>query len=111
MTQRFTYFKSDGTSEIRTQPKSPLPATGDVYVRGAYQPPDYPSPLNVRVGKAGIKVWMVVEWLKLCDFDSDEVISRYGGVLRADDIEAAKWFYLANQAEIDRRIAEELEAV
>lgn len=111
MAQVFTYFYPDGSSQIRTQPKGPLAGPGDVWTRGAYTPPDYPSPVNVRVGKAGIKVWMVVEWLKLCDFNAEEVISRYGGVLHAKDIEAAKWFYLANQGEIDRRIAEELEAV
>jgi uncharacterized protein (DUF433 family) len=107
MTQRFTYFKPDGTSEVRTQPGAPLPATGDVYVRGAYEPPDYPSPLNVRVGKAGIKVWMIIQWLKLSGFEEDDVVARYGGALEHEDVQAALWFYRLNQEEIDERIQEE----
>lgn len=109
MTQRFTYFKRDGSSEVRTQPNAELPTTGDVYARGAYEPPDYPSPLNVRVGKYGITVWMIIQWLKLNAFDYDRVLARYGDTLDRADIDAALWFYNDNPEAIDERIAEEVE--
>lgn len=110
MTQRFTYFKPDGTSEIRTQPEGPLPGPGEVWVRDAYEPPTYPSALNVRVGKAGIKVWMVIQWLGFYDGDVDRMLGKYGNVLTHDDVAAASRFYRNNKvdtAEIDRKIAEE----
>jgi uncharacterized protein (DUF433 family) len=81
-----------------------------VYVRGAYTPPDFPSPLNVRVGKTAIKVWMVIHWLRLSDEDPSTLRARFASYLSDDDIEAARWFYEQNRDEIDRRIREEMEA-
>jgi len=52
---------------------------------------------------------MVIEWLRLCNNDVEEVIRGYGGVVTKEDIEAARWFYEQNRVEIDRRVSEELE--
>lgn len=111
MAQRFTYFRSDGTSEIRTQPKGPLPQAGEAWVRGAYGPPDSPSALNVRVGKAGIKVWMVILWHRLHGSNKELLLGRYGEVLDPADVDTALWFYERNRAEIDQRIEEEMQPV
>jgi len=107
MTQRFTYFRSDGTSDTRTQPEGPLPQEGEVWVRGPYTHPDAPSPLDVRVGKAGIKVWMVVQWLQASDSDKQSLLRRYGDVLELADVESALWYYQQNEGVIDQRIIEE----
>jgi uncharacterized protein (DUF433 family) len=103
----FTYYSRNHEPEIRS---GPLHGKGKAWVRGPYRPPDYPSPLNVRVGSAGIKVWMVIQWLRLCDWDEKELLERYGEVLTRGDVEAARWFYEDNKDVIDRRVAEDLES-
>jgi uncharacterized protein (DUF433 family) len=110
MAQTFSYFRADGTVSVREQPGGPLPQSGEVWARGRYDGDVHPSPLNVRVGSAGIKVWMVIHWLALSGGDFDELRQRYGSMLSPDDVAAAKWFYAANKAEIDARIHQESEA-
>ena len=89
---------------------APLTGRGKAWTLGAYRHPTYPSPLNVRVGSAGIKVWMVILWLRLCDDDFDEVERRYGSILQREDVDAAKWYYEAHTESIDQRLREEEEA-
>jgi uncharacterized protein (DUF433 family) len=110
MAQAFTYFQPDGTVSVREQPEGPLPQAGEVWVRGRYDGDVHPSPLNVRVGVSGIKVWMAIQWLSLSGGDFDELRQRYGSALSRDDVEAAQWFYAANKADIDERISQESEA-
>ena len=105
--QTYTYYYPDGKVEIVKD--APLAGRGKAWVLGAYKPPDYPSPLNVRVGDAGIKVWMVINWLKLCSADRQLLLERYGQVLEPEDIDAAVWYYRENEEAIDRRIAEEMQ--
>jgi uncharacterized protein (DUF433 family) len=109
MAQVFTYYRPDGRSEVRTQPEGPLPGSGEVWVRGRYAPPDSPSPLDVRVGKSGINVWMVIQWLKLSDDDRGLLLRRYGNVLTEEDVQSAVWFYDRYRAPIDQRIDEEMQ--
>lgn len=111
MTQAFTYFHEDGRSEIRIQPNGPLPEAGEVWVRGRYAPPDAPSPLDVRVGQAGIKVWMVIQWLTLSDRNVDTLLKGYGSVLTRDDVENALWYYQRNREVIDQRVQQEMQPV
>ena len=107
--QTFTYYSIDGSVQIVED--APLAGHGRAWVLGSYKPPFYPSPLNVRVGDAGIKVWMIIEWLQLCGWDEEMLIQRYGHALTPDDVKAAKWYYGNNKESIDRRVAEELEPV
>lgn len=111
MTQAFTYYGKDGGRQVRTQPTGPLPAAGEVWVRGRYADADQPSALNVRVGKSGIKVWMVIFWLTLSDGDTSRLIQEYADVLASEDVESALWFYEQNRDEIDQRIQEEMQPV
>ena len=105
--ETFTYYYPDGRVEI--VPDAPLDGHGKAWVDGSYEPPVYPSPLNVRVGKAGIKVWMVINWLRLCDHNVDLMLERYGHVLTREDVEAAKWYYEQYKDWIDQRLREEEE--
>ena len=109
MAEVFTYFRQDGRSEVRTQPEGPSPLEGEVWVRGQYARPIAPSPLNVRVGKSGIKARMVIEWLKLSDNDIDSLLEGYCGVLTRAEVESALWYYKKHQDAIDRRIEEEMQ--
>ena len=111
MTQAFTYYPRNGPPEVRTQPKGPLPKPGEVWVRGRYVGVDQPSPLNVRVGKAGIKAWMVILWLRLSDDDKARLLDGYSSVLTPEDMESALWFYENNRTEIDQKIEEEMQPV
>lgn len=111
MAQAFTYFHQDGRSEVRTQPKGPLPQTGEVWVRGRYAAPDAPSPLDVRVGEAGIKVWMVIQWLTLSGRDVEALLKGYGDVLTREDVNSALWYYEQNRQAIDTRVQEEMQPV
>jgi hypothetical protein len=107
MAQVYTYYDANAEPEIRP---GPLEGRGKAWVRGRYEPPTYPSALNVRVGEAGIKVWMVIQWLGFYDSDVDRMLGEYGNVLTREDAAAAVWFYRNNKvdtAEIDRKIAEE----
>jgi len=108
MAETYTYYYPNKKPEIRSEP---VAGRGRAWVRGSYAPPVYPSPLDVRVGEAGIKAWMVIEWLQLADNDEAKVIEGYGHVVEREDIAAARWVYQRYAAEIDRRIAQELEPV
>ncbi len=108
MTQTFTYYQPDAAPETSSGWREGH-GRGKAWVRGTYTPPDYPSPLNVRVGDAGIKVWMVMRWLKELNNDSKRVIGVYDSVLTPEDIEAARRFYADHAEEIDARIEQELE--
>ena len=80
---------------------APLQGRGKAWTPGPYRHPVYPSPLNVRVGTAGIKVWMVINWLQSCGGDVDTLLKRHAGVLEREDVEVAKWYYEENK-DIDR---------
>jgi uncharacterized protein (DUF433 family) len=86
---------------------APLEGRGKAWTLGEYNHPVYPSPLNVRVGDAGIKVWTVIEWLRANDNEERQVLERYGQVLDPKDLKAAIWYYEHNKDAIDRRLAEE----
>lgn len=87
-----------------------LAGHGKAWTLGAYEHPTYPSPFNVRVGDAGIKVWMVILWLKLSDDDFNELVRRFGNALEPEDVETARWFYESNKQAIDQKLREEEEA-
>ena len=106
--QTYTYYYPDGRVEIVED--APLSGRGKAWVLGSYQHPVYPSPLNVRVGDGGIKVWMVIQWLNLCDNDFDELRRRFGDILELEDVDAAKWYYERYREWIDQRLREEEEA-
>jgi uncharacterized protein (DUF433 family) len=105
--QTYTYYHPDGKVEIVEGRR--LAGRGKAWVLGAYKPPVYPSPLNVRVGDAGIKVWMVINWLRLCDENVDTLLKHYGEVLQREDVEAARWYYKENKDLIDRELGEAAE--
>jgi uncharacterized protein (DUF433 family) len=105
--QTYTYYYPDG--QIKIVQDAPLAGRGKAWVLGAYRPPVYPSPLNVRVGDAGIKVWMVINWLKLCDGNVARLLQAYGQVLEREDVEAARWYYEENRDLIDREISDQTE--
>ena len=86
---------------------APLAGHGKAWTLGAYEHPTYPSPLNVRVGDAGIKVWMVILWLRLSEDKYDELVRRYGDLLKPKDIEVASWFYEQYRQVIDRKLEDE----
>jgi hypothetical protein len=104
--QTYTYYTPDEPTG-RVVKDAELDGRGKAWTLGEYHHPDYPSPLNVRVGEAGIKVWMAIFWLRLCEGDYDELVRRYGSVLNRDDIAAARWFYTRYKQEVDQRIDEE----
>jgi len=101
-----TYYTPDEPSG-RIVKDAPLRGHGKAWTLEAYEHPTYPSPLNVRVGDAGIKVWMVILWLGLCDDDFEELERRYGNILTREDIEVAKWYYDLHKEWIDPRLEEE----
>jgi hypothetical protein len=109
--QRFTYFYPDGHTEVRTQPKSPLPRTGEVWIRGVLEAGVSPDPTNVRVGEAGVRAWRIIQALQQAHGNVARAIAGYGGVITPDDIDAATWFYKSNKKDIDREIQHELEPV
>ena len=104
--QTYTYYTPEEPTG-RVVKDAELKGTGRAWTLGEYGHPVYPSPLNVRVGNAGIKVWMVIYWLQLCNESYDELVRRYGHVLEPDDIDAARWFYERYKPEIDERLEEE----
>ncbi len=106
--QTYTYYSPDHP-QGKVIKDERLAGRGRAWVLGSYKHPVYPSPLNVRVGNAGIKVWMVINWLQLCNGDRQLLLERYGQVLEPGDIAAAVWYYHENQEAIDQRIAEEPE--
>lgn len=106
--QTYTYYDADHPHGKVVQ-GAPLAGRGKAWTLGSYVHPVYPSPSNVRVGNAGIKVWMVIDWLQRCGDDQEELLARYGHVLEPRDVDAALWYYQENREAIDREIAEELE--
>ena len=106
--QTYTYYHPN-EPRGKVVPNERLAGRGKAWTLGAYNHPTYPSPLNVRVGDAGIKVWMVISWLKLCDGDVDAVLKRYPVTVTREDIEAARWYYDQAKDAIDRKLAEEAE--
>ena len=77
---------------------------------GEYKHPVYPSPLNVRVGEAGVKVWTVIGWLHALGDQQGEVFARYGQILQPEDLDVALWFYDQNRQLIDERLADQVGA-
>ena len=107
--QTYTYYTPD-EPQGRIVEDAPLAGRGKAWTLGSYRHPTYPSPLNLRVGKAGIKVWMVINWLGLCDGNVATLLERYGNVLQQEDVDAAKWYYEEHKEWIDQRIREDEEA-
>ena len=107
--QTYTYY-SPTHPEGEAVADAPLAGRGKAWTLGAYKHPTYPSPENVRVGDAGIKVWMVILWLQLSDNSVDTLRERYSQVLAPEDIDAAKWYYENQKEWIDHRLREEEEA-
>lgn len=102
--QTYTYYLPDGTAAI--VPDAALAGKGKAWVEGTYNPPVYPSPLNVRVGDAGVKVWIVTKWLRFYNGDVDRVLTAYAPMLVREDIEAAQAYYSENSQAIDEKIQE-----
>ena len=105
--QTYTYYYPDGSSRIAVNEE--LSALGAVWSTGKYVAPTQPSPVEVRVGNAGVKVWMVINWLQLSGNKMPALLERYGQMLQPDDVHAATWYYGRNKEAIDERIQEELE--
>jgi hypothetical protein len=108
--ETYTYYYPNPEGEVR---QGPLQGEGRAWVPGEYRHPDYPSPLTVRVGEAGVKVWMLSQWLDLTHDDEAELQRRYGVHLRLThrDIEAARWYREQYREMIDERIREESRAI
>ena len=106
MDDTFTYFLSDGTRELHAEPPS---SSGIVWIRGAYGTSGFPSPLNVRVGVPGVKVWMVIRWLEDAGGDAARAAASLGGAVDIEDVVAANSFYEENRDVIRERIDAELE--
>jgi hypothetical protein len=112
MGQPFTYFHEDGGVSVRRAPQEPPPRPGEIWARGDYASDVLPAAGDVYVGetKAGMKVWMLVHWLRLSENDTNTLRRRFAPGVMDEDIAAAQRFYQRNREEIDRRIAEEIEA-
>jgi len=106
VSQTYTYYTPDSPQGIVIE-DSPLQGRGRAWTLGEYRHPVYPSPLNVRVGDAGIHVSLVVSWLRSCGDDVDLLLERYGQLLTREDVEAAQWYYRENGELIDRELREE----
>jgi len=103
--QTYTYYDPDGSARIVE--RETLAGGGKAWVEGAYNPPVYPSPLNVRVADAGIKVWIVIKWLRFYKDDVDKVLAAYAPMLQGEDIEAALAYYRENRQAIDEKLQDE----
>jgi uncharacterized protein (DUF433 family) len=108
VSQTYTYYSSE-QPEGEVVENAPLAGRGKAWTLGSYLHPTYPSPLNVRVGNAGIKVWMVVGWLRQANGDKEALLSHHGQVLEAEDLDAAVWHYSHYKDAIDEKVAEESE--
>lgn len=102
--QTYTYYDADGS--VRVVENKRLSGRGHVWIDGRYAPPMYPSPLNVRVGDSGIKVWMVIGWLETSG-GVEEMLKRHGDMITRDDVEAAQWYYAQHQDDIHRKLVDE----
>ena len=107
--ETYTYYSPEEPTG-RVIADAPLVGGGRAWTRGKYIHPVYPSPLNVRVGDAGISVPTVISWLRASEDDKSRVLERYGQVLKPEDVDAAIWFYEQNQEAIDQELADEAEA-
>ncbi len=106
VSQTYTYYSSE-KPEGEVVENAPLVGRGKAWTLGSYLHPTYPSPLNVRVGDAGIKAWMVVSWLQQVDGDRELLLVSHGQVLEAEDVAAALWYYKKYKDSIDQKITEE----
>ena len=104
--QTYTYYSPEDPTG-RVVEDAPLAGHGKVWTLGKYVHPVYPSPLNVRVGNAGINVWMVIQWLRLLENDREALLTRYGSVIDQDDLAAAEWYYGPHKDWIDQKLEEE----
>jgi hypothetical protein len=98
----YTYYYPDGRVEIR---EGVLQPEGAAWIDGAYQPPLYPSALNVRVGK-GVKVATIIAYLQAAEGDVEAVLTQWHPDVTPDDIAIARWFYESNplnKTEIDEK--------
>lgn len=84
---------------------APLAGHGKAWTLGEYKHPAYPSPLNVRVGEAGLHVWFLIQWLQQLGGDKRALLARYGQVLHPEDVSVALWFYDRHKEEIDQKLA------
>ena len=105
----YTYYEPGGNARIIED--APLAGGGTAWVEGAYKPPVYPSPLSVRVGDAGIKVWIVMKWLRFYKDDTDKVLAAYAPTLNRQDVEAALAYYQQNKQTIDEKLQGEPDTV
>lgn len=108
VSRTYTYYDLGGNARIIED--APLAGSGIAWVEGAYEPPVYPSPLSVRVGDAGIKVWIVMKWLRFYEDDIDKVLTAYAQTLNREDVEAAIAYYQQNQHAIDTKLETEPDA-
>jgi len=102
--QTYTYYTPEDP-EGRVVSDAPLAGKGKAWTLGRYVHPAYPSPLNVRVGDAGIHVSTVIGWLRSCSDDIAATQQRYGQVLQEEDIEVARWFYDRFKEHFDQELA------
>jgi uncharacterized protein (DUF433 family) len=104
--QTYTYYSPEKPTGWVVK-DAELEGEGKAWTLGEYHHPVYPSPLNVRVGNAGIKVSTVIGWLRANDNNEQRVLAGYGQVVEPEDIKAALWYYEQNKEAIDQRLAEE----
>lgn len=104
--QTYTYYSPE-EPQGRVVEDAPLAGHGRTWTLGAYKHPVYPSPLNVRVGRVGIHVWMVINWLKQCDGSAERLLEKYRQVLAPEDVDAAQWYYEEYKDWIDQKLADE----
>lgn len=104
--ETYTYYSPDAPRGVVIE-MAPLAGRGKAWVQGSYQHPVYPSPLDVRVGDAGVHVWLVIKWLKAAADDTNRVLDRYDQVLATEDIAAASWYYEKYKDWIDQKLSEE----
>jgi hypothetical protein len=107
--EAITYYSPEEPAG-RVVKDAELQGTGRAWTLGEYHHPVYPSPLNVRVGDAGIKAWMVIRSLKAAQGDKERVLSHYGPSLQREDLDVAIWFYEQAREAIDQRLSEEVGA-
>lgn len=107
--QTYTYYQPDGGVNVIRD--APLVGLGKAWVEGAYVPPVYPSPLNVRVGNSGIKVWIVIKWLRFYKGDVDKVLTSYAPTLNREDVDAALAYFKGNEQAIEEKLRDESGAI
>ena len=108
VSRTYTYYDAGGDARIIEN--ATLAGNGIAWVEGAYNPPVYPSPLSVRVGDAGIKVWIIMKWLGFYKDDIDKVLAAYSSTVSRKDVEAAVSYYQENKQTIDEKLEAEQDA-